>query len=181
MSEFGSSGESAVSVAIALLELGLSSAVLAGAAEAHDGIVDAVLGQGARLPRGEGGGFVLLETRSAARSRGHLPLATLADHRACRGDPTLAFRSLPAPPANALVVTGLLPSPVAGALARSAWHAVRQHRLPDVVGHHEAMGAAALAVAVGEVARGGSLEVLVVTAELDTVYLTRVERAEVNG
>jgi hypothetical protein len=161
-------------VALSLLELGLAEALLAGAAEAHDGIVDAVLGG----DRGEGGGFVVLESARSAASRGHLPLARVALHRALRGDVTPVFAELEPPRGNACIVSGRLPSPIAGALARSSWHGVPVHELLARVGYHEAVGALALAAAAAELAAGSVEQVLVVTADLDTVYVTRLERPE---
>ncbi len=178
VSEFGTSGESAVAVACSLIELGLASAVLAGAAEAHDSIVDSVLGQARGVARGEGGGFVLLEASSAARARGRVPLARLLEQRALRGDPSRELALLAAPPPAALVITGGLPSAVAGALARSAWGDTPTHGLPARVGQHEAMGALALAVAVAALAAGHAELCLVVTAQVDVVYLTRLARYE---
>jgi 3-oxoacyl-[acyl-carrier-protein] synthase II len=172
VSEFGTSGESAVSVALSLLELGLAPAVLAGAAEAHDGIVDAVLGG----RRGEGGGFVLLESARAAEERGHTPLAVVRSHRAVRGDPERAFAELGAPSARACVVTPRLPAPVAGALARSSWRDVPVQNLFPNIGYHEALGAHALVVAVARLAAAEVDEALVVSADLDTVYLTELAR-----
>ena len=173
VSEFGTSGPAAVSVALSLLELGLAPALLAGAAEAHDPIVDAVL-SGAR---GEGGGFVLLETARAADARGRAPLARITLHRAERGDAARAFAGLSAPSSvsEACVVIGRLPAPVAGALARSAWHAVAVHDLANRARYHEAFGALALAVAAAEIAAGRALQALVVSADLDTVYVTQLE------
>lgn len=178
VSEFETSGELAVSVGIAAIELGLGSALLVGAAEAHDKVVDGVLGQARGIERGEGGGFVLLEALSAARARGHVPLATVLEHQALRGDPSRALLALAAPPAAALVVTGALPAAVAGALARSPWRDSATFGLPALVGQHEAMGALALAVAVAELASGRALQALVVSAQLDVVYLTRLARYE---
>jgi 3-oxoacyl-[acyl-carrier-protein] synthase II len=171
VSEFGTSGQSAVSVALSLLELGLAPALLAGAAEAHDGIVDAVLGG----ERGEGGGFVVLETARAAEARGRAPHARLVSHRALRRDAARAFAELNAPVAigKACVVTVRLPSPVLGALARSTWQGVARHDLSRV-GYHEALGALALAVAAAKVGAGEVEQALVVTAEVDTVYLTEL-------
>jgi 3-oxoacyl-[acyl-carrier-protein] synthase II len=174
VSEFGTSAESAVSVAISLLELGLASSLLAGAAEAHDGIVDAVLAG----ERGEGGGFVVLETARSVEARQRVPLARLVEHRALRGDATRLFADLEAPRARACVVSGRLPGSVAGALVRSSWHAVSVHGLASRVGYHEAFGALCLAVAVAELAAGHVEQALVVTADVDTVYLTRLERYE---
>ncbi|HEY0463155.1 MAG TPA: beta-ketoacyl synthase N-terminal-like domain-containing protein, partial [Polyangiaceae bacterium] len=176
VSEFGTSGQSAVSVAISLLELGLTPAVLAGAAEARDTIVDAVLG--ADGSRSEGGGFVLLEELPTALSHGRVPLAVVAEHRAVRGALGRAFSTLPAPPSRACIIVGFLPPAVAGELARSTWSEVRLHSLPATLGQHEAIGAAALAVAVGEVASGLVEQALVVTADVDTIYLTRLCRYE---
>ena len=174
VSEFGTSGQSAVSVAISLLELGLAPAVVAGAAEARDVIVDTVLGGDG--PRSEGGGFVVLEELPAALARGRVPLAVIAEHRAARAGAERAFAALPAPPSRASVVAGFLPSPVAGVLARSTWGKLRLCSLPATLGQHEAIGAAALVVAVAEVASGAVEQALVVTADVDTVYLTRLSR-----
>ncbi|HEX3850769.1 MAG TPA: beta-ketoacyl-[acyl-carrier-protein] synthase family protein [Polyangiaceae bacterium] len=176
VSEFATSGESAVSVALSLLELGVAPAVLAGSGEAHDPIVDAVLGGAQRVARSEGAGFVVLEALADAQRRGRTPLALLTEHRAVRGDPAPALLSLSAPPASACVVTSFLPSAAAGALARSAWSGVRVHVLPSVLGFHEALGAVALSVATSEVASGRVEEALVVTADVDTLYLTRLAR-----
>jgi 3-oxoacyl-[acyl-carrier-protein] synthase II len=176
VSEFATSGQSAVSVAISLLELGLASALVAGAAEARDTIVDEVLG--ADGTRSEGGGFVVLEELSTALARGRVPLAVVAEHRAVRAAPERVFAALPTPPRTACIVAGFLPSPVAGLLARSAWADVRLHSLPEVLGQHEAIGAAALAVAVAEVSSGSVEQALVLTADVDTVYLTRLCRYE---
>ena len=178
VSEFGTSGQSAVSVAISLLEVGLASALLAGSAEAHDAIVDAVLGSAGGVPRAEGGGFVLLEALPAALARGHVPLATLTEHRAVHGDPAREFAALAPPSARACVVTSFLSSPVAGALQRSAWRDVKLYSLPARLGAHEALGSAALAIAVAQVAAGEADEALVVSADVDTVYLTHLSRYE---
>jgi len=176
VSEFGNSGQSAVSVAIALLELGLASALLAGAAEARDPIVDAVLGQDGS--RSEGGGFVLLEELPVTLARGRTPLAVVAEHHALRSDPWSVFGALPAPPRAACVITGFLPSPVLGVFQRSSWRDVPLFSLPATLGQHEAIGATALAVAVGELAAGKAEQALVISADLDTVYVTRLCRYE---
>ena len=178
VNEFGTSGESAVSVGIAWLELGLASAVVAGSAEAHDAVVDVVLGAARPAQRSEGGGFVVLESLPDVLARGHTPLAMVAQHDALRGDPERAFAALAPPVARACLITGFLPSPVAGRLARSAWQGVAARVVPLLLGYHEAMGAVALAIAVAEVSAGNADEVLVVTAEVDTVYLTRLVRYE---
>jgi 3-oxoacyl-[acyl-carrier-protein] synthase II len=172
VSELGTSGESAVSVAISCLDLGLAQAVIAGAAEAHDVIVDAVLGG----KRGEGGGFVVLEAASSAAARGRVALARVVAHRALRGDAVRAFATLSAPlvAKKACVVTGRLPSAVLGALTRSAWHATPSYDLSSRVGYHEALGALALAVAAAEVGSGRCEQALVVTADLDSVYVTEL-------
>jgi len=176
VSEFGTSGQSAVSVAISLLELGLAPAVLAGAAEARDAIVDAVLGGDGS--RSEGGGFVVLEELPATLARGGVPLAVVAEHHALRAAPEQAFAALPPPPSRACIVAGFLPSALAGVLERSAWGKVPLSSLPTTLGQHEAIGATALAVAVAEVASGAAEQALIVTGDVDTVYLTRLCRYE---
>ena len=178
VNEFGTSGESAVSVAVALLELGLASAVVAGSAEARDAVVDVVLGAARPAERSEGGGFVVLEPLPAALARGHVPLAVVAEHTALRGDPAHAFAALAPPAARACLLTGFLPSAVAGRLARSSWQGVTAHVVPHLLGYHEAIGAAALAIAVAQLGAGNADEALIVTAEVDTVYLTRLVRYE---
>lgn len=178
VSEFSTSGESAVSVAIALIELGEATAIIAGAAEARDSIVESVLGSPRGAARSEGGGFVVVETLQAALARGHSPRAVLAEHRALRGDASEALTELRAPAARACVITGLLPSAVAGALARSAWRDVAIESLPATLGYHEAIGAAALATAVARLAEGAADEALVVTASVNVVYLSRLQRYE---
>jgi len=176
VSEFATSGQSAVSVAISLLELDLASAMVAGAAEARDTIVDVVLA--ADGARGEGGGFLVLEGLSSALARGRVPLAVVAEHRALRAAPERAFATLPPPPHRACIVAGFLPPALSSVLARSTWGEVRLHSLPALLGQHEAIGAAALAMAAGEVASGNADQALVVSADVDTVYITRLCRYE---
>jgi 3-oxoacyl-[acyl-carrier-protein] synthase II len=176
VSEFATSGQSAVSVAISLLELGLASALLAGAAEARDTIVDEVLG--ADGTRSEGGGFVVLEELNTALARGRVPLALVAEHHALRGDTEAVFAALPTPPSKACIVAGFLPSSTASVLARSKWSDVPMYSLPEALGQHEAIGAAALTVAVAQVASAGVEQALVLTADVNTVYLTRLCRHE---
>ena len=176
VSEFGTSGESALSVAISLLELGLAPALLAGAGEAHDKVVDAVLGGPGRPARREGAGFLVLEAEPSAVARGRVPLARVSEHRAWRGNAPRAFAALAAPSASACIVTGRLPAAVAGALARSAWQNVPTHALASVLGFHEALGAVALCVAAAEVASGRVAQALVLNADVDTLSVTRLER-----
>jgi 3-oxoacyl-[acyl-carrier-protein] synthase II len=173
VSEFGTSGQSAVSVALSLLDLGLGQHILAGAAEAHDPIVDGVLG----ADRGEGGGFVLLEPEATARARGQVPLARIVLHRALRGEAARALGELGAPavPSEACVIRGRLPSAVAGALACSSWGGVTAFDLPARAGYHEALGAFGLAFAAAQIAAGRARQALLITADVDTVYLTRLE------
>jgi len=123
----------------------------------------------------------VLEELPTALLRGRVPLAVVAEHHALRGDPGRVFAALPAPPSRACIVAGFLPSPTAGVLARSTWGEVRLHSLPATLGQHEAIGAAALAIAVAEVASGSVEEALVLTADLDTVYLTRLCRYEASA
>jgi len=181
VNEFATSGESALAVGVAALELGLGASLLVGAAEAHDAIVDAVLTPAAGPARGEGGGFVLLETAAAARARGHVPLARVLEHRSVRGDLAAALAALPKPPSAAFVVCGRLPGAVSGALLRSPWQDVPRHGLPERIGYHEAIGAAALAVAVAGLAAGTAELALVITAEVEVVYLTCLARPEASS
>lgn len=176
VSEFATSSECAVSVAIALLELELARAVVSGAAEAADPIVDAVLGAGAPVARAEGGGFVVLEPLVQSLERGHTPLAEIILHRALRGDPSPAFAALPPPSKGARVIAGRLPASVAGALARSAWAAVASCNLPAQIGFHEAIGGTALALGAALLGAGEAELVLSINAELDLTYVTLLRR-----
>jgi len=62
-------------------------------------------------------------------------------------------------------------------LSRSAWASVPRIDLRACVGHHEAVGGVALAVAVALVARGAS-EVLVLSTGASSRYVTRFSAPE---
>jgi hypothetical protein len=55
------------------------------------------------------------------------------------------------------------------------------HALPARAGYHEALGALGLAVAAAEVAAGRVEQALVVTTDVDTVYITLLERVDRDG
>ena len=78
-------------------------------------------------------------------------------------------------------MAGYLPPALAGVLHGSSWGGVRLCSLPTTLGQHEAIGATALAVAVAEVASGGAEQALVVTADVELVYLTRLCRYEASA
>jgi len=171
VSEFATSGENAVSVALALLELDPASACLAGAVEARDAIVAAVLGGGPRR-RSEGGGFVVLEDEGVARARGATPLARLLTHFALRGEFDAGLSRLGAPLAESLLITTPLPVEVEAALARSAWSGVPRRDVSSKIGFHEAIGATALACAVAQIAAEKCRLALVVTSDRGLLYLS---------
>jgi 3-oxoacyl-[acyl-carrier-protein] synthase II len=175
------SAESALDTALALLPF-VCGGLVVGAAEALDPIVTALLGPlrtaTGVVPRGEGGGFLVVEAAARARSRGARVAAIVEPPRwlACGTD---WGGVLPPPndPKRAAVVTGVLPDDAFAALAASPWGGAARHSALDVSGHHEAVGAIALSLAVSLVAAGEADEALAVNGRGGT-WVTRFAREE---
>jgi 3-oxoacyl-[acyl-carrier-protein] synthase II len=172
------SGESAFEAGVSLLELGASSAVLVGAAEAYDPVVfDLLRGAPSGAPRGEGAGFLLLEHAASAKARGHVPLARLVAHEQERGTRTGQVWAAPHDPRSARLLVAGTDDSLEAVLACSPWARVERISLAEHIGAFEAAGAVGLAVAAALVARGAG-EVLLVSAGPGVRYLARFERPE---
>ena len=159
------SGESALASAHALIELGACDALLAGAAEAHDAVVSAASSE--LGPRSEGAGCVLLESESAARRRGRVPLACVVAYEQ-QSAATPFERATVSPPRAAERARVLLVGSDAETereLERSPWSGVAQTRLLPHTGYFEAAGAVALAVGAAWVASGLEAVLIINVAE----------------
>jgi 3-oxoacyl-[acyl-carrier-protein] synthase II len=173
-------GEAAVFAASSFLELGLAAAMVAGAAEPYDVLVDSVLAplwSRTAGQRSEGGAWLVLEDVEHAARRGARSLALLAEH-AHASEPERAFVALPPPGDRALVVCAHVASELERALGASAWGGVRRVSVLGCSGSHEASGAFALAAAVALVARGQASEALACGGARGRVYVLRVIAAE---
>jgi 3-oxoacyl-[acyl-carrier-protein] synthase II len=170
------SAPAALARALSWLELEQAPAIVAGALEARDAVVDALFELEGGGVRGEGGGFLLVEPAARARQRGQSILATLAAHveeRAGFRDPR-AWRA-PASENAALVLAPSDPS-LSSVVAESAWRAVRRYDLGGTEGVHEARSGAALALGA-ELAAAGVREVLIVCGKRSARFVTRLESA----
>jgi 3-oxoacyl-[acyl-carrier-protein] synthase II len=176
-SEGSTSGESAFAAALHLVETGLSEAMLAGAAEARDPVVAELAPS--TVPRTEGAGFLLLESESAARRRGHAALARITGHEELRlfaGSRATSKLLLRAPrtPAQARLLVVGVNSELERELAESPWRDVVRIPLVPRMGFFEAAGAVAFTVAAAWIGRGAT-EVLLINASERVAYLTRLE------
>jgi 3-oxoacyl-[acyl-carrier-protein] synthase II len=173
------SAESALDIALALLPFA-DGGLVAGAAEALDPIVTALLGplrapEGS-VPRGEGAGFVVVEDAESAIARGARIAAFVEPPRFLpSGSDWKSALLPPRDPARAAVVTGAVADAALAALAASGWGAVARRSALDVSGYHEAVGAIALSLAVSLVLSGDADEVLAVNGRGGT-WVTRFVR-----
>jgi 3-oxoacyl-[acyl-carrier-protein] synthase II len=162
VSELSQSGDAAFATACDLLELGLASRVVAGGIAPRDRIVDGVLGplhQQAEGERGEGAGFVLVANAEAVPPDVR-PRALLLGRYAGAG---LEQLPLLAPSRRNLVVLGAADAETRRWLEQSSWGAAPSRDLVREHGHHEALGALALALAAESIAAGEAERALVVS------------------
>jgi 3-oxoacyl-[acyl-carrier-protein] synthase II len=176
VSDLSTSAESAVALGVSLLELGLAPALVLGSAEPFDAIVARVLGPlcgaVATLPRGEGAGFVVLESEDLAAERRARVLAVVRDHSQRWDDAAAALAGMPAPerPDQAIVVLGASDQSLESALERTEWSKVKRRPVMERCGAHEGAGGFALAAGAGLVALGRASEALVIGAGRGRVY-----------
>jgi 3-oxoacyl-[acyl-carrier-protein] synthase II len=175
------SGEAALDTALALLPF-VDGGLVAGAAEALDPIVMAVLGPlrtaTRSVPRGEGGGFLVVEDAEAAMERGARIAALVEPPRWLpSGSDWSRALAPPKDPARAAVVTGALADDDLAALGASAWGDAVRRSAFEVSGHHEAVGALALSLAVSLIVSGDVDEALAVNGRGGT-WVTRFARWE---
>lgn len=175
------SAESALDTALALLRFA-GGGLVAGAAEALDPIVTAVLGplrtSSGVVERGEGAGFLVVEELEKATRRGARPRAVVEPPRFL--PPGRGFDELEAPaePARAAVVIGAIADEARAALGASPWGRVARRSALEPSGFHEAVGGVALAMAASLVASGEVDEALACNGH-DGTWVTRFSRAEV--
>ncbi len=171
--------EAALSAAIAWLANGDARAVVAGAAAAFDAVIAALLAEpvaDGASDRSEGGGFIVVETDSGARTRG------ARAHAEIEGPWPLELDGVfPAPPPRraerALVIASPRARSAAAALASSAWAACELRPLRGT-GAHEAESGVAFAVAAALVARRMFEEVLVVASSAHAAWATLFRAVE---
>jgi 3-oxoacyl-[acyl-carrier-protein] synthase II len=165
VSDLSHSAEAAVFTACDLIELGISSQLLAGAISPHDAIVEEVLGplfdeRAAGRARGEAAGLVLLSEADAlpGASARAVILGRFSGALSSGGD--LAELPAPEPDVRALLVLGATSPELLDSLARSRWHEVERCSAVELSGQSDALGAAALAIAARRLGlHGGSADV----------------------
>jgi 3-oxoacyl-[acyl-carrier-protein] synthase II len=151
VSELSQSGDAAFATACDLLELGLSTQMVAGGIAPRDQIVDRVLGplhQDTDGERGDGAAFLLLADEDTLSTEVQ-PSASLLGRYAGSELGQVPER----PPSAALVVLGAADAATRLWLERSTWRDAPRRDLVTEHAHHEALGAVALAVAVEAIAR----------------------------
>jgi 3-oxoacyl-[acyl-carrier-protein] synthase II len=167
--DLSTSGESAFIQAVELIATGGVPGVVAGAVEAKSVIVEDVLA-GLFAPAVSGDGnrpeiaaALVVESRSEAAKRGVRTLASVEQRIEWRRQGRSAMRSVNPPRgARAEVVLSRHDASLDQLLAASTWGACSRIVLGAAVGESDALGAVALAVAVGRLATGRADEVLVV-------------------
>lgn len=180
--DLGVTGDAAVALACELIEAGEAPAMLAGCVEERSAITEHVLGPlcagsgNWRGVRSEGSAAILLEEEGHAERRGATPLCRVETYASGRGGFAHAARELPAPGSAALVVLARRDEATLGALTETQWRGVPIVEVASRAGHHEGLGALAVAVAVGVIGEGRAEQVLVLGLAPDrwtTLVLTR--------
>lgn len=175
-------GEAAFSIACDWVEGGMAPSFVAGSAETIDGPVADIFApacEGQKLePRTAGGGFLVLESLSAARARGREPLALVKGRVSC-AKALLARLALDGPlsPARALLFAPRSDEAFGAVLARTGWAQAARGVLPPETGFHEALGAVALCEAAAALARHEADEALVVGESSGRAHFVHLARA----
>jgi 3-oxoacyl-[acyl-carrier-protein] synthase II len=163
VADLATSGEAAVCEGARLVRAGVASRIVAGGYEERGAIVESVLasmfGDASTLPRGEGAAALVLETEEAAAARGAKVLARVVRIVDWRKSVDAAALGAPTDARTARVV--LAREGGGAVLDASAWKACPRN-VCAVGGAHEALGAIAMAAAIGLIVRGDAREVLVV-------------------
>jgi 3-oxoacyl-[acyl-carrier-protein] synthase II len=180
--DLGVTGESAVALACELIEAGEAPAMLAGCIEEQSAITEHVLGPVCAGSgnwtgvRSEGSAAIVLEHERHAEQRGARPLCRVAYYASGRGGGARAAVDLPRPARAALVILARRDAATLGALGETTWRDVPVLELASRAGHHEGLGALAVAAAVGAIGDGRAENVLVLGLAPDrwvTFVLTR--------
>lgn len=172
--------EAALVGAAALLQLGIGTAVLAGAVETLDPLVRELSPRPNGHPRGEGGGLVVLERIEEARKRDAPILCRLTSWAEERGNareaPTL---SAPAVLKRARLLLCGDRAALLDRVRNTAWEGVSTQIIPGAdQPTHEAIGASALIEGIESIASGALDEVLIVAGGATRRFWIRFERSE---
>jgi 3-oxoacyl-[acyl-carrier-protein] synthase II len=180
--DLGVTGEAAIALACELIGAGEAPAMLAGSIEERSAITEHVLGpvcagSGSWTGvRSEGSAAILLEEEGHAERRGARPIARVEHCVGGRDGFARAAAKLPPPPPAALVILARRDESTLGALAETPWRGVPIQEVASRAGHHEGLGAVALAAAVGVLGEGRADRVLVLGLAPDrwaTIILAR--------
>lgn len=182
------SGESACTQAIELIQTGEADVIVGGGVEEASPIVErrqATMYKRAAenekgeppRPRAEGAGVVVFEAESVAKERGARILAEVTHSLAWRDGEEHPLDEIASPPGkNACVVMPRKKDPSLEALLdASAWKDVPRVACDGAGGEHEALGAIAIGAATSEIARGKVKEALVVGLAKGRGYALRLE------
>jgi 3-oxoacyl-[acyl-carrier-protein] synthase II len=167
--DLASSGESAFVEATQLVRAGEAARIVAGASEPRSDIVERVLGglfahaaSQAGAVRCEVAAAIVVEAEREARARGARVRARIGQILEWRGDASAALATLGSPDAaGAEVVLARANGGADKLLAATAWSACPRVICAPAFGESDALGAVAIAVAVGRIATGRTPAALV--------------------
>jgi len=165
--DLGVTGESAIALACELIEAGEAPAMLAGSVEEQSEITAHVLGPVCAGSaswsgiRSEGSAAILLEDEAEAARRGATPLCLVEHFASGRDGFARAAAQLPPPRQPALVILARRDEAAERALEETAWRGAAIADVAGRAGHHEGLGAVAVAAGAGAIAEGRAGHVLV--------------------
>jgi 3-oxoacyl-[acyl-carrier-protein] synthase II len=165
--DLGVTGEAAVALAFELVEAGEAPAIVAGSVEELSAITERVLGPVCAGSaswsgvRSEGAAAIVLEEAAHAERRGAKPLCRVAFVATGRGGFAPGAARLPTPESGALVVVARRDDAMLRALAETSWRDVPTVEVALRAGHHEGLGAVAVAAGAAAIAEGRARHVLV--------------------
>jgi 3-oxoacyl-[acyl-carrier-protein] synthase II len=165
--DLGVTGEAAVAMACELVEVGEAPAIVAGSVEELSAITERVLGPVCAGSaswsgvRSEGSAAIVLEDAAHAEQRGAKPLCRVAFVATGRDGFARGAAQLPIPERGALVVVARRDDAMLRALAETPWRDVPAVEVARRAGHHEGLGAVAVAAGAAAIAEGRAHHVLV--------------------
>jgi 3-oxoacyl-[acyl-carrier-protein] synthase II len=181
VADLSASGEAAFFQAASMLAAGEADAMAVAAVEEQSVVIECYVGPTCMdLPvggqRGEGGAAMIVQTAASAAAVGARPLAKLVWFHHWRGKLSLPAE-LPEPCGRAAVYHA---RPAAAALQQQLgpWRHVPAQLLSDQLGHHEAVGAMALALAAAALDACRLDSVLVLGAAPDRGYAVMLQTVD---